>query len=284
MQTDDQNLLGGLDDLGLGGFESMDLFADNKEKQAAEEKAKKEAVKKNEPKEEELVFEKTYECPACGEKFKSLTVRSGKLKAVSQDRDLRWRYKQLEPLKYDVVMCPECGCAALSSEFGKITGKQAKMIKENISANFKPQREKKAVYSYDDALARYKVALANSMVRGVKASEKAFICLKTGWLLRGKAEQLNPGNLGYEQVKAKTLAEEKAFMKNALEGFINARQSESFPMCGMDELTVDYLIAALSVEFGEKDRAMKLLSDILVSRTASERLKNKARDLKDTMR
>ena len=72
-------------------------------------------------------------------------------------------------------------------------------------------------------------------------------------------------------------------MKNALEGFLGARRTETFPMCGMDELTVDYLIAALATVFEQYDVAKKLLGNILVSMVASNRLKDKARDLKDTI-
>ena len=283
MGNDDQNLLGGLDSLGLGGLDSIDLFADNKVKVPQSHK-RPEAPKKEEVKEEDLVFEKSYTCPACSKPFKSLTVRTGKVKAVSQDVDLRWKFKQLDPLKYDVVMCPNCGCAALIGEFPRITGKQAKLIKEKISASFKSQDPPHGKLSYDEALARYKVALANAVVRGVKASEKAFICLKAGWLLRGKAESLTPGTPGYDEEKKKTEAEEDAFLKNALEGFKNARGSESFPMCGMDEHSVDYLIAALSFRFGDYALAEKLISEILVSRVASDRLKEKARDLHEDIR
>ena len=79
------------------------------------------------------------------------------------------------------------------------------------------------------------------------------------------------------------MKEEKAYLKNALEGFLGARRTENFPMCGMDELTVDYLIAALATVFEQYDVAKKLLGNILVSRVASNRLKDKARDLKDTI-
>ena len=74
---------------------------------------------------------------------------------------------------------------------------------------------------------------------------------------------------------------EKEYLKNALEGFLAARQTESFPMCGMDETTVDYLIAMLSMEFGQDDLALKLVGNIIVSKTANSRMKDKAREAKE---
>ena len=38
---------------------------------------------------------------------------------------------------------------------------------------------------------------------------------------------------------------DKEILKNALDGFVEARQTEDYPMCGMDEITVEYLLAVL---------------------------------------
>ena len=75
--------------------------------------------------------------------------------------------------------------------------------------------------------------------------------------------------------------EEKEYLKNALEGFINAKASESFPICGMDEMTIDILIAELAFEFGKYDIASKLIASVLTSPAANARTKEKARELKD---
>ncbi|MBP3278882.1 MAG: DUF2225 domain-containing protein, partial [Butyrivibrio sp.] len=78
-------------------------------------------------------------------------------------------------------------------------------------------------------------------------------------------------------------AQEKELLENALNGFVMARQSEEFPIAGMDSTTLDYLIAALAVETGKRDIASKMISDILVSRTANSRIKDKARVLKEML-
>lgn len=51
-------------------------------------------------------------------------------------------------------------------------------------------------------------------------------------------------------------------------------------MCGMDESTVDYLIAALAVEFERYDVASRLVVEVLHS-TTNPRMKDRARDLKE---
>ena len=50
--------------------------------------------------------------------------------------------------------------------------------------------KKYSTYTYEDALARYQLALVNAIVKQAKNSEKAYICLKAGWLMRGYAEWL----------------------------------------------------------------------------------------------
>ena len=73
------------------------------------------------------------------------------------------------------------------------------------------------------------------------------------------------------------------FIKNALEGFLAARQSESYPMCGMDEITMEFLIAALAMESEQFDVSSRIISNILVSPSATSRMKDKARDLKEML-
>ena len=43
----------------------------------------------------------------------------------------------VDVLKYDAIVCPECGYAALSRFFKFVTNPQSKMIHEQISASFK---------------------------------------------------------------------------------------------------------------------------------------------------
>ncbi len=157
---------------------------------------------------------------------------------------------------------------------------QAKHIREKICANFSARVEPKSVYTYDEALWRYRMALANAIVKGTKASEKAYICLKTAWLLRSKAEHLPEDLPDCEAQKKQCAEQENEFLRNALDGFIEARASENYPMCGMDEPTVDYLIAVTAVRFERYDVAARLVVEVLHS-TDNPRMKDRARDLKE---
>lgn len=271
-------LLSGLGQFGLGNLENMDLYeVSQKEEEIKKGEIKKEVVVQ----EQDFLFDKTFTCPICDHEFKSRTVKIGKAKLVGTDMDLRPKYEQVDLLKYDIIMCPKCGYAALSRYFKFLTSPQAKRIKEMISKNFKPVTTHNEIYTYDEALERYKLTLANAIVKMAKPSEKAYICLKTAWLLRGKAESLDKADAEYETKKKQIEEEEKKFLKNALDGFIAARQSESFPMCGMDEATVDYVISVTAIKFEQYDVASKLISQIITSSATNPRMKDKARDLKE---
>ncbi len=266
-------ILSGLDQFGLGDLENADLYASG---QNGEDKA---AQQHKEPTEIDFLFDKSYTCPICDKEFKTRTVKVGKAKLLGTDSDLRPKYDKIDSLKYDIILCPSCGYASLARYFKVITPPQAKLVKENISKGFKPLPEK-PVYSYDDALERYKLTLANAIVKRGKASEKAYICLKMAWLVRGKSEELDITDPDYDALLKSCKDDEMELLKSALEGFISARQSESFPMCGMDETTVDYLIAVTAAKFQRYDIAAKMVSGILLSPNANARMKDKARDLK----
>ena len=268
-------LLSGLSGLGLGNLENMDIYK-NEEK----EKQKKEAaVQKVE--EKDLIYDKTFECPVCGESFSSKIMKSGKARLLKTDQDLRPQYDGIDAAKYDVELCPHCGYAALSRYFTTVGSAQAKLIKEHISQRVQLHPHTGDTYSYEEAVDRYKLALANAVVKRAKASEKAYICLKSAWLLRGYAESLEKEEDPDRKKLAELRAQEAEYLENAYNGFTEAMQTEDFPMCGMDEITVEYLIGVLAARFKKYDVASKMVAAILTSPTANNRTKDKARELKE---
>lgn len=270
-----EGLLSGLESLGLKNLGDLNIF-DDKEK---EEKAKtKEAVKQAAPVDErDFLFDKTTECPICESSFKAKTVKSSKIRPLMPDMDLRPRCQDIDVLKYDVVSCPNCGYTALIKYFPTPVSVQRKAIKEKICANFTRRTDDKEIYSYDDAVDRYKLALVNAVVKGAKASEKAYICLKSAWIQRGKAETLGEGHPDF----GKTKELEMDYTRTAYEGFVQAVAQESFPICGMDEQTVNYLISVLALNTNHLDVAARMVAAILTSRTAPSRIKDKAYTVKE---
>ena len=162
-----------------------------------------------------------------------------------------------------------------------------KLIREEVCTKFKPEKgmADKLSYTYDEAIERYKLALINTIAKKGKASEKAYECLKISWLYRGKKEEIQAANSNpSEEVKAEILKceqTETAFYTQALDGFLKAMTSESYPMCGMEQNTVDFLIANMAFNLKRYDLASKFVSALLVSKTTSKTIKDKALTLKE---
>ena len=276
-------IFSGLEALGLGKLKNTDIYVEDEQKKQEEKpvvQAKK--TEKHQITEEECIFDKKVKCPVCDEEFKTKMVKTGRAKLIGQDTDLRPKYQEVDSLKYDAVLCPHCGYAALNRFFNYMTSTQAKWIREQISSSFQgADQTEKPIYTYDEAIMRHKLALLSTVVKKAKASERAYVCLKLAWLSRGKAETLPENTPDLAHIKEVLHKEEMEDLKSAYEGFATAFSKENFPICGMDELTVSYLLADLARQLGKYDEAKKYISRVLTSRESNERIKSKARTLKD---
>lgn len=83
------------------------------------------------------LYERAYTCPICGHAFKDFVVRASRLINVHTDPDMRAHYKDIEPLHYDVVACPNCLYSALSDVFAKASLSQTarNTLEQNLVAH-----------------------------------------------------------------------------------------------------------------------------------------------------
>ncbi len=65
----------------------------------------------------DCLFEDTVTCPLCGNTFKNLSLIATKLRRESTDKDMRVRYKDIEPLHYEIITCSECLFSAQVENF-----------------------------------------------------------------------------------------------------------------------------------------------------------------------
>lgn len=271
------SLFSDLSKVGLNMLSDMDLYESDRKD---EELEKKEKALPAGPVEKDFLFDKGYRCPVCDFEFKAKAVRVGKAKMIGADTDLRPKYQGIDSLKYDCIVCNKCGYSSLSRFFSNITAGQAKLIKTNISPYFKGVDDKCETYSYDEAILRHQLALANTVVKKGKASEKAYTCLKLAWLIRGEMENLPSDTPDKTKIMEGLKAKEKEYISKAYEGFVVAMAKEMPPICGMDEWTCVYLVAELARQCEDYAKSMKLLSDLIVSKAASTKLKDKAREMR----
>lgn len=234
--------------------------------------------------EEKLLFDKRFECPCCGTEFKSKHVKSGSTKLDHTEFDLRPVYKGMDALKYDVVFCNHCGYAALERYFSVIRPVQKKKLQEEVCSKYKKVEEVTGAYSYALAVKRYKLALYCTIQKVSAPSEVGYVCLKLSWLLQNMADNMEQNPENFKNFSSEMVAnlrkEAEAYEIKSYKYMYDARMEEDFPICGMDEVTFDYLVAALAYKAEKYDIASRMLSSVSSSREATDRVKDKAYDLK----
>lgn len=270
------NLFAGLEKFGLKAEDTADLFEE--EKTTVDEDG---TTKEEIPREESFLLDKAIRCTVCDKVFKIKVIKNGRIKRMEPDFDLRPRFENIDTLKYDVASCPYCGYTAMNRYFEHVTSGQIKMIRQQVCANFKPLgSDEPTLIDYDMAVERYKLSLFNTIVKKGKASEKAYTCLKIAWLYRGMGENIDAADSEIEQKRKEYKEQEETFYQQAFEGFMKAVSTEMFPMCGMDQTTVDYLLAAMAYHFKKYDVASKCISRIQSAPSASKKMKDRAYELK----
>lgn len=275
------NFLSGLEKFGLDISKGKRLFEDEEDKndkKAESQKVEEERI----PTEEDFLLDKKVQCKVCDKTFIMKMVKNGRVRRMEPDMDLRPRFQYIDTLKYDLASCPYCGYTAMNRYFDHISTAQIKLIKDEITAKFKPTATKSEdMYSYDAVIDRYKLSLMNTIVKRGKASERAYTCLKISWLLRGKIEGMPDGTEEEKKAVAACRQEAEEFYQQAYEGFVMACSKEMFPICGMEQSTMDYLLAYMSFHFKKYEVASKYLASVISSHGASRKMKDMALDLKE---
>lgn len=231
------------------------------------------------------LLDKKTECPICRKGFLSKQVKTGKARFLGTEEDLRPLYAGIDTVKYDVLFCPNCGYAAVAREFNNVTSKQRQNIMDGIANKFHGNvGEQDAVYTYEDAIYRYKMALLTAMIKPSKLSEASYLSLKLSWLYRGALEeQESQENPDPKLVKAYTMGEAH-YQEEAFKGFEKAVSSEYPPICGMDEHTVNYLMSVLAYRNEKYEDAHRYAYMVLGARNATAKIKEKQRLLVDKIK
>jgi uncharacterized protein len=254
----DSDLFGNLDGFGFGDLSDISLY--NKDSEDKKQKANDKHLLP-----EDLIYDKNLICPVCNKEISIKVVKTSGIRTISRDSDFMIYYGEPNPLFYDAWMCKSCGYAALSTKFSNVSDKQIKLIKDNISSKWKFNKIYPSLYNADVALEMYQLVLLNIVVKAGKDSEKAMICLKIAWLFRLK----------------KDMGNEKKYLLQTINGLCNAFEKEAFPIAGMDQPTVSYLIGELYRRIGDNANAIIWFGRALLSKDAKPKIKEMVRTQKE---
>ncbi len=204
----------------------------------------------------EKLFEKTFDCPVCKSKFKSLQPKQGSIKVLERDTDLSATYADFNPTYYGVVLCEECGFAAFSSSFADLPFLELKEIENNVTSAWK-KRDFPKVRTVDNAIAIHKIAYVNYITRKNKPSDAAKCALRISWFLREKGNN----------------DESEKFQGEALKQYKKAYVEENLDLDPDYRTTVYYLIGELSRRQDDYNEAVKWYREAIISNRNGKNLK-----------
>ncbi len=208
-----------------------------------------------------FLYDKTYHCPVCFETFTSKTLRVNKNQALSSDIDLYTHYAGVNPLLYEIIVCPKCAYAASYKVFDTLLPTQAQWIKAQITAHCH-KRELNPYRSLEEGIFTHQLALICALTKKAKMGEQGYLALHIAWLYRDLGDCVH----------------EKRYLLRAVEAFEHALIHETFPLMGIDTYTIAYMIAALYYQLGQYDKAKPYVSDVILKSQGA--LKSRAIDLK----
>lgn len=186
----------------------------------------------------EALYSKKVTCPICNKQFSSMKAKLNACKVAKKDEDFCTHYVDLNPLYYDIFVCPFCGYSAAESSFVELTEIEVRLLKEAFSGrtvgrSFCIER------GLNDAIAACKLAIHTAEQRKAKAGVLGALCLKLAWLYRFADDK-----------------QEEVFLNFALKNYLEAFDNEELPIGNLNEISMLYLLGELSRRLGKFNDAI----------------------------
>ncbi len=228
--------------------------------------------------EKEFIFDKKKVCPVCEKNFTTKVLKSSKARRIGSDDDLRPRFEDIDTIKYGICSCPNCGYSASHNIFDNITNVHKKLIRNNVAAMFKPvDRSSMEIYDYNTAVIIHKMAYMCAAIKGERYGEQGYYSLLLAWLYRAMGE-----NAKTEREKKKHKEDEERFYAEANTLLSKAAMTETPPIMGLSQASLDYLLGYMAFHFGSLDQALRYVGAVLPATVnAPQSLKDKALELKE---
>lgn len=195
-----------------------------------------------------VFYLKSFNCPVCGASFKRTQLKKNATRALKREEDLSATYSGVNPSHYGVVLCENCGYAAMVSDFDNLGEQAKKAVKEKISEKWQPRS-----YPYElglkEIIELHMIALFNYEVQKRKPSDLAKIAQRLSWFYR---------DLGDEEKSLK-------FEKDCLNLFKKAYIEENLDLNTDFRTTVYYLIGYYSYKNEDYREAAKMLREAIIS-------------------
>ncbi len=201
-------------------------------------------------------YESNVDCKFCKKKFTTFKVRPNRYKIVAEQTDFMPIYEGLNPLLYEVAVCPHCGYAYHKS-MTRTYGPFMLLIEELYIKELQKPLNICKERTIDEAIMSYKLAYLVSRASMEEPLLMGNFALKLAWLYRLKNET---------ETEMRYLYAARDFY------------SKSFASNQEGEERIQYLYAELSLRLGDIAEAKKAFSRLIASRTVSTKYRKIARD------
>ena len=197
---------------------------------------------------EDVLWQKEVTCPVCSHTFITNNYRSKSLTVLKKEDDFHEIYGVINPIAFDIWVCPECLYAAKKEDYETINPE----VLEKIAMD-KSMRKKAAgdidfnlVRDYETGIMSYRLAFMCYQFRRATFAFIGSLHLKCAWLARerGDAEL------------------EKRELKSVIENYETAFSIGEKISGQISEVGVLYLIGELYRRLGDSNMAVKYLMKV----------------------
>ncbi len=214
------------------------------------------------------LLQKKMDCPICQYEFITPRARMTKVRLFNTDTDLRPYYEGIDVVAYEPVTCPNCGYSSIFKTFYDVTDGTRDAIRAHLEKNY-TKRDWPNLVDTQTAIEKFLLALQCLEPKKASIGEQAYIYLKLSWLFRVHNK--------VDSSKKNELFCQKKFVDTAEQTFAEVK----FPVLDWEEPVFLFLIGEVCRRVGDYERAYKYIGKILLDRSVSDKIRERARDVKE---
>ncbi|KAB2954318.1 DUF2225 domain-containing protein [Heliorestis acidaminivorans] len=195
-------------------------------------------------------FTQEKTCPICRQIFQATRVRSSFIRIRERKADFMIIYDGVNPIHYQIFVCPSCYYASQENNFDSPYGDTSKVARELFLLR---QQEPNflGVRSLPVVLRAFELAIRTAQISQAPASVSASLYLKCAWLAREMQDETRS----------------LVFIKESLKLYEKAYASER-SVGKMSSSTLSYLIGELYRQIGTYDEAIRWFSRTVMQSSA----------------
>lgn len=187
---------------------------------------------------DKYLFDKEVTCHVCNMTFTTKKPRIRKIPVEKKDADFHIWYKEVNPVFYNVWVCPNCGFSVTESEHKPLNIESKSLVLKHVSFKWN-KRDYGSERNWDQAVETHKLAIFMGQLLKKPNGYLGGLSLRLAWLYR---EMNSP--------------HEETYLQHALSYLEKAYAEEEFPIAGLDEVSLSYLIGELKRSTGEPKEAI----------------------------